>query len=159
MVIIKVFGIDPYMLDKVSTDLTTKLAELYEIKKDEISFVATEGLFLHEGIDQSSYNIFIEVVAPSVLHDLEEDAFKIITNYMKIVVINIECVFNYFDIHHHHEYLNEEYPRFLTSPEISVESDEHEEEVLDDFEHDHIPSEDDLFLGNVFEGFEEKIKK
>lgn len=159
MITIKIFGLDPYMLTEVSNDITIKLAQLYEVKKDEISFISSEGVYLHEGVDQTSYNVYVEVNAPHELEVLEEDAFKIITNYLKLVAINIKCVFYYFEAHHFHSFNNEEYPSFLKDIETTSEFNEDEEEVLEDLKNDKMPSDDDLFLGNAFEGFEDKLKK
>ena len=58
MIVIKVFGLDPYLLRDISEDLTSKLASLYEISEDEIDFYGSEGLIVHKGVEQNTWNIF-----------------------------------------------------------------------------------------------------
>ncbi len=175
MITIKIFGVDPYLLRNISKDATKKIADLYEISADEVNFLAPECLYVHNGIEQNTWNILVEVHAPKKVSVLEEDAFKIIKQYLKDVAINIECIFYYFSSDNYHYSFNTDYPRFMSEENlVNVDYDEtddyYEEEDDDECEcehcrHDHDdgdeeePSEDDLYLGNAFEGFEDKINK
>ena len=177
MIVIKVFGLDPYLLRDISEDLTSKLASLYEISEDEIDFYGSEGLIVHKGVEQNTWNIFIEVVAPKKVSVLEEDAFTLLEHYFKNVSINIKCVFSYYSMDNYHLTLNEDYPRFMNEEEnnedghYEYEYDEeydYEEEGEDGEEthhHEHhhyhnldLENENDIFLGNAFEDFEDKLK-
>ena len=150
MITIKVYGIDPYLLNDLSRDMTSKLANLYEISKDEINFFAPECLYVHDGVDQNTYSILVEVHAPKKVSVLEEDAYKIIENYIKNVTVHLECIFYYFSIDNYHKFENEDYPRYMDEENSVDFYEESEEETT---------SNEDIYLGNAFEGFEEKLEK
>ena len=130
--------------------MTSKLANLYEISKDEINFFAPECLYVHEGVDQNTYSILVEVHAPKKVSVLEEDAYKIIENYIKNVTVHLECIFYYFSIDNYHKFENEDYPRYMDEENSVDFYEESEEETT---------SNEDIYLGNAFEGFEEKLEK
>lgn len=162
MITIKIYGIDPYLLRNISKDATKKIADLYEISEDEINFLAPECLYVHNGVEQNTWNILVEVHAPKKVEVLESDAFKIISQYLKDVAINIECVFYYFSSDNYHKFINTDYPRFMSESntvEIDTSYEEYDEEDENEEEHHHEINDEDLYLGNAFEGFEEKIKK
>lgn len=148
MITIKIYGIDPYLLNDLSRDITEKIANLYEISKDEINFYAPECLYVHNGVDQNTYNILVEIHAPKKVSVLEEDAYKIIENYIKNVTVHLECVFYYFSIDNYHKYENEDYPRYMD-----------EENSVDLYNENEDSSKEEVYLGNAFEGFEEKLKE
>ena len=163
MITIKIYGIDPYLLRNISKDATKKIADLYETSVDNINFLAPECLYVHNGVEQNTWNVLVRVHAPKKVEVLENDAFKIIVQYVKDVAINIECVFYYFSSDNYHELLNSDYPRFMSEENtvnVDTSYEEYDEKVEEEDEHHHHEiSEDDLYLGNAFEGFEEKIKK
>ncbi len=155
MITIKVFGIDPYLLRNISKDATPKLAQIYEISPDEINFLGAECLYVHDGVEQNTWNLLIEVSAPKKVSVLENEAFKILVNYFKDVAINFECVFYYFSSDNYHHYINTDYPRFMKEDNlVNVDYQEEDISIGEDGEVD----EEELYLGNAFEGFEEKIK-
>lgn len=166
MITIKIYGIDPYLLRNISKDATKKIADLYEVSADEINFLSPECLYVHDGVEQNTWNVLIEVHAPKKVEVLEDDAFKILKQFVKDVAINIECVFYYFSSDNYHKYINSDYPRFMREDNlVNVETDdedyyEEEENNEENHEHHHVEiSEKELYLGNAFESFEEKIKK
>lgn len=165
MITIKIYGIDPYLLTGISKDMSKKIADLYEISKDEINFLAPECLYVHDGVEQNTWNVLVEVHAPKKVEVLEKDAYKIIEQYIKSVAINIECVFYYFSSDNYHKTLNPDYPRFMKeNNSVYIEEDEeYDDDECDDpncEEHHHHHHEDEeIYLGNAFEGFEDKINK
>lgn len=164
MITVKIYGIDPYLLRGISKDVTKKLADLYEISKDEINFISPECLVAHDGVEQNTWNIFVEVHAPKKVSILEDKAFDILAQYLKSITINMECVFYYFSSDNYHKSINTEYPRFMKEENSAyIEEDYEEDDECDDpnceeHHHHHHEEETDIFLGNAFEGFEDKIK-
>ena len=80
--------------------------------------------------------------------------------------IHVQVVFSYYEEENAYEKINEEYPRYITeSNVVSTDSDCEEEEEDENGEANprdrsdlDINNPDDIYLGNVFEGFEEKLK-
>lgn len=149
MITIFIYGIDPYLLRNLSKELTPKLADIYEVKREEINFFAPEGLFVHEGIEQNTWNGVITVLAPLKVKILEQQVYRVIEEYIKDLLLHFEAIFNYYSTDNYHIYNNADFPRYLN---------EENKEVEDEYEVDEI-EEDELFQENAFAEFEESIKK
>ena len=150
MITVIIYGLDQFVVGRLSRDLTPGLAKLYEVKEDDINFVAPSNMVFHAGVEQTSWNILIHVHAPmkvSVLQDLvKQFLFKSIGE----LAINKAIEFYYFSQDNRYEELNNEYPRYLTEDNM-VDSDE--EEWMDKEEGE---GEDDIYTGDIFEGIGEK---
>ncbi|MBO8428222.1 MAG: hypothetical protein IAC58_06745 [Firmicutes bacterium] len=150
MITLSIIGLDPYLVRQISKEMTPKLANLYEISKDEINFYAPECLYIHDGVEQNTWNVLVKVDAPLKVKVLEKDASKIIEEYLKDACINLEIIFSYYSLDNRYEFLNKDYPRFMTEKN-TVEVEEYDEESEED-------SDEEPYLGNVFEGLEDKLK-
>ena len=64
MITLVTFGIDPYSLRQLSREITPGLTALFECKEDDINFYATEGLFVHNGVEQNTWYVVIKVMLP-----------------------------------------------------------------------------------------------
>lgn len=147
MITISVLGLDQYVVGHYSKEHTENLAQLYETGEENINFYSPNAFVFHKGVEQTSWNIIIRVHAPEEYEHLEEKVNKYLTETFKEVSINLIIEFFYYHKHHHHEYLNTQYPRFIKDDNVvNVESDE-----LEDGE--------ELYEGNVFEGFEDKLEE
>jgi len=155
MVVIKTYGLDPYLIKDLSKDLNSKLIEIYENKKEEIVFLGIEGLFYYDGNEQNSWNIVIEVNSNKIYKELENKIKKVLIHYFSEASINIDLFFNYFDEINHHQYLNPKYDRFLKEKE-DIKDDFNEEE---NYSYSEDIDEEDIYLDDAFKGFEEKINK
>lgn len=149
MITIVILGIDPYLLRQVSRLATPKLADLYECKKDDIDFFAPEGLLVHDGVEQNTWNINVRVNAPLKVKVLEDQAVKVIRQYLKEVCVNMEITFNYYSQDNHYEFLSEDHPRFITE-ENSIYEDE-EPFANDDGE--------EPYLNDIFEEFNKNVEE
>ena len=81
MITISIIGLDPYLVRQISKEMTPKLAELYEISEDKIDFYAPECLFIHNGVEQNTWNVLVRVNAPLKIKVLEKKAVKIIREW------------------------------------------------------------------------------
>jgi len=159
MINLSFYGIDPYLLRGLSKDLTKPLANLCECKEEDILFVGSECLICHDGVEQNTWYSLVRVELPDNLHSLESKIFDLIKTYTTTCTINVEVYFIYYHLHSKYVHLNPDYPRFIDESneviydqqEINYEEDEHE------CDHDHEHDEEELFEGNAFEGFEDKI--
>ena len=147
MITISVLGLDQYVVGHYSKDHTENLAQLYETSEDNINFYSPNAFLFHNGVEQTSWNTIIRVHAPEEYEHLEDKVNKYLVETFKEVSINVIVEFFYYHKHHHHEYLNTQYPRFIKEDNVvNVEQEE-----LEDGE--------ELYEGNVFEGFEEKLEE
>ena len=64
MITITIYGLDQFVVGRLSREMTPNLAKLYELSEDEILFVAPENMVFHKGVEQTSWNIIIHVHAP-----------------------------------------------------------------------------------------------
>ena len=151
MVTIIIYGLDQFVVGRLSREMTPGLAKLYEMKEEDINFIAPNDMVFHNGVEQTSWNVIIHVHAPmkvSVLQDLvKEFIFKSIGE----LAIHKTIEFYYVSQDNRYEDINEDYPRFLAENNL-VDSEE-EEDWMDKEEGE---GEDEIFTGDIFEDIEEK---
>ena len=147
MISLTVYGLDQFVVGKLSREMTPALADLYEVDKDEILFIATENMVFHNGVEQTSWNALVKVDAPKKVSVLQEDAARLIMNLVKGPTIHVQVVFNYFSQDNFYENLNEDYPRYIENENL-VNFDEEYDENLEEGEGD-----DQIFTGDIFKDF------
>jgi hypothetical protein len=140
MITVIILGIDPYQLRDLSRDLTKPLANICEVSEDDINFYAPEGLLVHNGVEQNTWNVQIRVVAPRKVQVLQKEIAKTIAGFMSHIAIHTTIVFAYYLSDERETFINKEYPLFL---------DEKNSVVTEDITEDD--NEDDVFTGNIFE--------
>ncbi|MCQ2791965.1 MAG: hypothetical protein MJ208_00410 [Bacilli bacterium] len=151
MILIKVYGLDQYVVGNYSKEHTTNLAKLFETSEDEILFYAPNSYIFHKGVEQTSWNATIEVCLPEKYHPLQANVTKYLVSSFKLFSINLHILFTYFDQHHLFEHFNKDYPRFIRDDNlVKVEEEDLSEEDITD--------EDKVYTGNVFKDFNKKKK-
>ena len=154
MITITILGIDPYLLRDVSKDLTSKLAELYEVEEDDINFFAPEGLLAHNGVEQNTWNIIVRVHAPLKVQVLQEDAAEVIHNYIMNLCVQSAIEFYYYHEDDRYEFINENSERYMTEDNSNyVETDDEDE---GDEENEEESKDEDIYLGNAFADFDKR---
>lgn len=156
MITVSILGTDPYLVRQISKELTSRLADIYECKKDDINFYAPECLFIHDGVEQNTWNVLVRVHAPLKVKVMEKDVAKIIHEFMKDACINLAIEFYYYSQDNRYEFIDDTHPRFMTednSVEIS-DDDSLEDELHDERDEDGY---EEPYLGNIFEDFEKKM--
>lgn len=146
MITISILGLDQYAVGTYSREHTKALADLFEVPTSEINFYAPNSFFFHNGVDQTSWNTLVRVHAPEQVHVVEEKVVAYLTSSLMAMTINIAIEFFYYDKKHRHEYLNQQYPRFITEENSVVVDEENEDD------------EQEIYDGNVFADIEEKNK-
>ena len=148
MITITLVGLDQYTVAHYSKNHTKNLADLFETEEDNISFVSTDSLVFHNGVDQPSWNTIVKVNAPSEYESVQANVAKYLLNTLKDFSIHIAVEFYYFHKHDRYEHINKDYPRFLSEENIAnVDYDEEYDENTE------------LYEGNIFEGYEEKLEE
>ena len=145
MITIRVYGLDSYAVGHYSKDHTENLAQLFETKEENICFVASDEYIFHKGVEQTSWQALVTVIAPEKYEPLEDKVASYLLKTLSEFSIHVQMVFEYFHSHHEHEFENKDYPRYIKDDNlVNIEEDE---------------DEDELYEGNIFEGMEKKLEE
>lgn len=152
MITIKVIGLDQFLVGSLSKDLSQNVANIYELDLDDVNFVAPNCMIFHNGFEQTSWHVIVDVMAPKKVQVLQEQVSLYLIKALKEVAINVEIIFHYYSEDDRVISINDEYPRYVTeSNSVSVE------EEFDDGESEN--DDEEIYSGNIFEDFEKIISK
>ena len=158
MITVTIYGLDQFVVGRLSQEMTPSLARLYEVDEDEINFVAPENMVFHNGVEQTSWNVIIHVNAPMKVSVLQDDVARLILASIGDVAIHKTIEFYYYSQDNRYTKYNEDYPRYITEENTVNYDDEYEDEDECDDEdcecHHHHHDEDELFTGDIFEGID-----
>lgn len=148
MITITFYGLDQFVVGRLSKVLTPNIAKLYEVNEDDVNFNAPNMMVFHKGVEQTSWNVTIEVKAPLKLKCLQDQAAKVLLEGIGDVAINLEAYFTYYSQDDRYTKLNNEYPRYITEDNlVEYDDEEYSDEELEEGE-----GEDQLFTGDIFQG-------
>lgn len=147
MITVTIYGLDQFVVGRLSREMTPNLAKLYELSEDEILFVAPESMVFHKGVEQTSWNVIIHVNAPKKVSILQDQVAKLILESIGDVAINKVVEFYYYSEDNRYSKLNESYPRFIDSDNL-VDIAEEDYEDMEEGE-----GEDEIFTGDIFQNF------
>ncbi len=153
MITISIIGVDPYLVRQISKAMTKQIASLYEVSQDEINFYAPECLYIHDGVEQNTWNVLVKVNAPLKVKVLESDAVKLIREFMKDACINLAVEFYYYSQDNRYEFVDDTQPRFMTEENsFEMVDDEYDEEEIEEGSEEEEP-----YLGDIFADFNKKV--
>ena len=147
MITVFIYGLDQFVVGRLSREMTPNLAKLYEVSEDDIIFVAPENMVFHKGVEQTSWNIIIHVHAPRKVSVLQDQVAKLILESIGDVAINKILEFYYYSEDNRYTKLNESYPRFIASDNL-VDIEEEDYEDMEEGE-----GEDDIYTGDICKDF------
>ena len=147
MITVTIYGLDQFVVGRLSREMTPNLAKLYETSEDEILFVAPENMVFHKGVEQTSWNIIIHVNTPIRTKIVEKQVATFILESIGDVAINKVVEFYYYSEDNRYSKLNESYPRFIAADNL-VDVAEEEYEDMEEGE-----GEDEIFTGDIFQNF------
>ena len=147
MITVTIYGLDQFVVGRLSREMTPNLAKLYETSEDEILFVAPENMVFHKGVEQTSWNIIIHVNTPIRTKIVEKQVAAFILESIGDVAINKVVEFYYYSEDNRYSKLNESYPRFIAADNL-VDVAEEEYEDMEEGE-----GEDEIFTGDIFQNF------
>lgn len=147
MITVTIYGLDQFVVGRLSREMTPNLAKLYELSEDEILFVAPENMVFHKGVEQTSWNVIIHVNAPKKVSVLQDQVAELILESIGDVAINKVVEFYYYSEDNRYSKLNESYPRFIDSDNL-VDIAEEDYEDMEEGE-----GEDEIFTGDIFQNF------
>lgn len=146
MITISILGLDQYIVGRLSRDLTSNIAKLYELDEDQVVFVAPSNMIFHKGVEQTSWNVIVRVNAPMKVQVLQDEMANLLSIGLKDVTINLVIEFTYYSQDNRYEKINSDYPRYIAEDNLTDLDIEFEEDV----------DPEDIYDGDVFEDFEEK---
>ena len=146
MITVIVYGLDQFVVGRLSRELGPNLAKLYEVNEEEVIFIAPQDLVFHNGVEQTSWNLLIHVHAPKRTALVQDDVATFLTNAIGDVAIHKTVEFYYYSEDNRYQKLNEQYPRFITSDNL-VDVDAEYDEDLEEGEED-----DQIYTGDIFQG-------
>lgn len=165
MITIKITGLDQFVVGDLSNELTTGIANIYEVQEDDVNFVAPSCMIFHKGVEQTSWHALIEVLAPMKVQVLQEQCAQFLMKSIKGVAINIEIIFRYYSQDDRVLLVNDDYPRYLSdSNTVNIETNDYEEYDEDDECDDegcqcHHHHEEEVYDGDIFEEFNKLVSK
>ena len=147
MITITIYGLDQFVVGRLSRELTPLVAKLYEVDEDEVNFIGPNAMVFHKGVEQTSWNILIEVSAPLKVAVLQEQMSDLMLNGIGDVAINKTIIFKYYSQDSRVQKLNGAYPRYISEENlVDIEEEEYEEREEGE-------GEDDIFTGDIFKDF------
>lgn len=146
MVTINIYGLDQFVVGELSQRISKDIAKIYEMDEDEIHFISSNNMVFHNGEEQTSWRVFVEVNAPKKVEVLQGQICNLLAHYISEVAIHLEVVFKYYSVDHYYKHLNPDYPLFLEDKNTVTFSEEYSEEVEEGEGDDQIYTED-IFKG------------
>lgn len=147
MITITFYGLDQFIVGRLSRELTPLIAKLYEVDEDEINFIAPQVMVFHKGTEQTSWNILIRVHAPLKVSVLQDQMAELLTHGIGEVAIHKTVEFYYYSQDNRNTKLDDNYPRYITEENlVDLESEEYGEDLEEGEE------EDQIYTGDIFEG-------
>ena len=147
MITITIYGLDQFVVGRLSREMTPNIAKLYELSEDEILFVAPENMVFHKGVEQTSWNIIIHVNAPKRAALVQDQVAKLILESIGDVAINKTIEFYYYSEDNRYSKLNESYPRFIAADNLVDIANEDYEDMEEG------EADDEIFTGDIFQNF------
>ena len=146
MINITYCGLDIYLIGELNAKIHSQVAKIFKVDDVEVVFTGIDSFVFYKGHEQTSINLMIRVDLDENYREYQEEAAKFLLETSKEYSIHAHIIFNYYNSKDAYSSINEDYPRYLTNENESSE---------EDYDEDKDYSEDDLFTGNIFEGFEE----
>ena len=147
MITVIIYGLDQFVVGRLSREMTPNLAKLYELSEDEILFIAPNDMIFHKGVEQTSWNIIIHVHAPKKVSVLQDQVARLILESIGDVAINKILEFYYYSEDNRYSKINTTYPRFIAADNlINVAEEDYEDKEEGE-------GDDDIFTGDIFQDF------
>ena len=144
------YGLDEFVVGRLSRELTPNIAKLYEVSEEEVVFVAPNNMVFHNGTEQTSWNLLIHVHAPMKVSVLQDQVATFLLNAIGDIAIHKTVEFYYYSQDNRYQKINNDYPRYIT--EENIVNIEDEDECDDDCDCDHDHDEDEeIYTGDIFE--------
>jgi len=144
MFIINFYGLDMFLVGEFNEKVHSKIAKLYQIPDEDLIFSASDSYVFYKGHEQTSFNLLIKVDCPVKYKQFEEKVKKYLLEESKNYSVHTRLLFAYYQEGNYYERIDTNYPEYVsTSTEATFDEDSYDQ--------DKEYSEDEIYLGNVFE--------
>ena len=148
MINVFVYGLDQFVVGELSSDVSSSLAKLFEVSEDDVNFYAPNNMVFHNGVEQTSWHVLIEIKAPSEIKRVQSQICELFKHSLLEVAIHLEIVFYFYNRSDRVIEINNDYPRYLNEENmVNVESD-YEEDMKEG------EGDDEIFTGDIFGNFD-----
>ena len=148
MISIIFYGLDQFVVGRLSKELTPNVAKLFEVPEDDVNFIAPNDLVFHKGVEQTSWDLLMHVHAPKRCALVQDEVAKFLLESIGDVAINKTVIFYYYSEDNRYTKVNEEYPRFISEDNL-VEAEGEDYEDMEEGDED-----DQIYTGDIFEGLD-----
>ena len=146
MVTINIYGLDQFVVGELSQRISKDVAKIYEMDIDDIHFISSNNMVFHEGNEQTSWRVFVEVNAPKKVEVLQDQMSRLLSHYISEVAIHLEILYKYYSSDHYYQKINNDYPPFLEDKNLVNFEDEYNEDMEEG------EGEDEIYTGDIFAG-------
>lgn len=146
MITIIIYGLDQFVTGRLSRELGPNLAKLYEVKEEEVIFIAPQDIVFYGGVDQTSWNLLIHVHAPKRAALVQDEVAEFLIRSIGEVAIHKTVEFYYYSEENRYQKIHDQYPRFITDDNL-VDTEQEYDEDMEEGEDD-----DQIFTGDIFQG-------
>ena len=146
MITVIVYGLDQFVVGRLSRELGANLTKLYEVNEDEVIFVAPQDLVFHNGVEQTSWNLLIHVHAAKRAALVQDEVAEFLIQAIGDLAIHKTVEFYYYSEENRYQKIHDDYPRFITDDNL-VDTDQEYDEDMEEGEED-----DQIYTGDIFEG-------
>lgn len=148
MVIVTIKGMDVFHLMSKTKELHPAIASIYKIENEEdLLFYCQEGFVVHNGVDQTSFVLFVYIDADEKYKDKEKEVTRKIKQILSDTAVHFYFRFTYKKGDEELLLKDTTYPLYMKDDNmIKVEHD------IDKHHHD-----DEPFMGNVISEYEKFV--
>lgn len=135
MIIIKCYGVDPYVTGAYSKKYIPLVKKRFEID-DEFIVIAPDEYIFHDGVEQTSWQAILEVIISPKYRAIEKDLAHALISYFSEEVVNIRLFFHYVEEQSFYTLENKDYPPFVVDDGREEEApiEPYTEDIFDEFE-------------------------
>lgn len=156
MITVIFYGLDEFVVGRLSRELTPSLAKLYEVDEDEVNFVAPNNMVFHNGVEQTSWNVLIHVHAPMKVSVLQDEVAQFLVRAIGDIAIHKIIEFYYYSSDNRYESINKDYPRYIREDNIVETECDDDDCCCDDEEREEGEGEDEIYTEDIFQDFNGK---
>ena len=153
MIFIKIEGADPYIATDFTRDIEDDLVKLYgNLPSEDLNFIIENSLFIHEGQEQTSFQVFVKVLSPKSYEEKEKVIENFLALQLKNIAIHSHIIFEYYYESNAYDESDVNYPLYMTEENmVKVDGNENVVETNED------DSTIEPYMGNIFEDLDNFI--
>lgn len=144
MISIIFYGLDQFVVGRLSRELTPNIAKIYEVKEEDVIFVAPQNMIFHNGVEQTSWDLLIHIHAPKRSAMVQDDVAEYLIKAIGEVAIHKTIEFYYYVPENRYQKIHEDYPRFISDDNL-VDMEQEYDENMEEGE-----DEDQIYTGDIF---------